>query len=81
MLTDLEVRRWASLMLITALRGDLRAETVAQHISCMRHRHGSEVFEEVLKAMLMEAGRIGPGHCDGSLYRPERNSTKPGVSA
>lgn len=81
MLTDLDMRRWSSLMLITALRGDLRPETIAQHISCMRHRHGPEVFEEIVKFMLVEARRIGPGHCDGSLYRTVKNTTRSSVNA
>ncbi|MFH8134666.1 hypothetical protein ABU178_10845 [Pantoea osteomyelitidis] len=81
MLTEPEARRWASLMLIAALRGDLRPDIVAKHISTMRHRHGADVFEDVLKAMLLEAGRVGPGHCDGSLYRTVKSTTKPVVPA
>lgn len=68
MLTQPEVKRWASLMLMSALRGDLQQKELDKHINALRSRHGDEVFEMVLEAMLKEASRIGPGHCDGSCY-------------
>lgn len=71
MLTDPEVKRWASLMLTSALRGGTCKETICQQIVLLRTRHGTDALEEVLEAMLLEAGRIGTLHSDGTLYVQE----------
>lgn len=68
MLTDPEVRRWASLMLTSALRGNMPKESVLRQMCILRAHHGTSVFENVLEQMLLEAGRVGPLHCNGKLY-------------
>ena len=68
MLTDPEVKRWASQMLLSALRGDANKTSIAEQIDLLRQKHGAEAVEEVLEELLIEAGRIGPMHCDGSLF-------------
>nr|WP_318381605.1 hypothetical protein [uncultured Enterobacter sp.] len=55
-------------MLLSALRGDASKTAIAQQISLLRDKHGAEAVEGVLEELLIEAGRIGPMHCDGTLY-------------
>lgn len=69
MLTESEMRRWASLMLISALHGNTRPEFIARQINQLRAHHGPDIFEAMLEAVLLEARRVGPGHRNGSLYR------------
>lgn len=71
MLTDPEVKRWASLMLTSALRGGTSKEMICQQVVLLRTRHGTAALEEVLQAMLLEAGRIGTLHSNGTLYVQE----------
>jgi hypothetical protein len=68
MLTESELKRWASLMLISALRGHARPEYIKQQINMVRAHHGAAQLEKMLEAVLLEAVRLGPLHSDGSLY-------------
>ncbi|WP_207302033.1 hypothetical protein [[Erwinia] mediterraneensis] len=68
MYTEAESRRWASQMLMSALRGNLSPEEVTRQVTLAFRLHGAAGLEKLLNDVLTEAGRIGPGHCDGSLY-------------
>lgn len=68
MLKESEMRQWASLMLISALRGHMHSRFTEEKINHLRAHYGPEVFEKMLWAVLKEAGRLGPAHSDGSLY-------------
>lgn len=68
MITESELKRWVSVMLISALRGHTTPEFITEQICKLHARYGPDVFPLVLRAMLMEARRLGPGHSDGSLY-------------
>lgn len=69
MYTAAESRRWAFLMLMPALRGNLRSEESAYQVNMVARLHSPAGLEKLLMDVLTEAGRIGPGHCDGTLYR------------
>ncbi|KAB8158184.1 hypothetical protein [Raoultella ornithinolytica] len=69
MITHPEVRRWASVMLISALRGEMSQEEILKQVHMICENHGSACLEDVIDEILIEAGRIGSGHSDGTFYR------------
>lgn len=79
MLTDPEVKRWASQMLLCALRGDADKTAISQQITLLREKHGAKVVEVVLEELLIEAGRLGPMHSDGSLYQENKAHSQSNV--
>jgi hypothetical protein len=49
-------------------RRDVQEEILKQvHMIC--ENHGSACLEDVIDEILIEAGRIGSGHSDGTFYR------------
>ncbi|MVZ80333.1 hypothetical protein [Escherichia coli] len=69
MITHPEVRRWASVMLTSALRGEMSQEEILKQVHMICENHGSACLEDVIDEILIEAGRIGSGHSDGTFYR------------
>lgn len=69
MITYPEVRRWASVMLTSALRGEMSQEEILKQVHMICENHGSACLEDVIDEILIEAGRIGSGHSDGTFYR------------
>lgn len=69
MITHPEVRRWASVMLTSALRGEMSPEEILKQVHMICENHGSACLEDVIDEILIEAGRIGSGHSDGTFYR------------
>ena len=69
MITHPEVRRWASVMLTSALRGEMSQEEILKQVHMICENHGSACLEDVIDEILIVAGRIGSGHSDGTFYR------------
>lgn len=69
MITHPEVRRWASVMLTSALRVEMSQEEILKQVHMICENHGSACLEDVIDEILIEAGRIGSGHSDGTFYR------------
>ncbi|MFK3704627.1 hypothetical protein EDF73_103309 [Raoultella sp. BIGb0138] len=69
MITHPEVRRWASVMLMSALRGEMSQEEILKQVHMICENHGSACLEDLIDEILIEAGRIGAGHSDGSFYQ------------
>jgi adenosylmethionine-8-amino-7-oxononanoate aminotransferase len=69
MITHPEVRRWASVMLTSALRGEMSQEEILKQVHMICENHGSACLEDVIDEILIGAGRIGSGHSDGTFYR------------
>ena len=69
MITHPEVRHWASVMLTSALRGEMSQEEILKQVHMICENHSSACLEDVIDEILIEAGRIGSGHSDGTFYR------------
>lgn len=69
MLTESEMKRWASLMLISSLRGSTNSETITQQVELLKITHGDDVIEKILIQILKEAIHLGPLHSNGCLYQ------------
>ncbi len=55
-------------MRISALRAYIHSGFTEKHISHLRTHYRPEAFEKMLRAVLTEAGRLGPALSDGPLY-------------
>jgi len=69
MLTQSEVRRWASLMLQECLRSNLSNEFIHKQVNLLTTNHGDSAAKMMLEAVLVEAGHIGKLHSNGELYK------------
>lgn len=67
MLTHSEAKRWACLMLKSALCDGMESEEISRQVHLICEHHGKECLEELMEEILIEAGRIGPKHSNGEL--------------
>jgi adenosylmethionine-8-amino-7-oxononanoate aminotransferase len=44
-------------------------EEILKQVHMICENHGSACLEDVIDEILIEAGRIGSGHSDGTFYR------------
>lgn len=65
MLTHSEAKRWAAIMLKSALCDGMKAEEIFRQVHLVCDKHGKECLEELIEEILVEAGRIGPQHSSG----------------
>lgn len=65
MLTHSEARRWATLMLKSALCDGMKGDEICRQVHLVCDKHGKECLEELIEEILIEAGRIGPHHSTG----------------
>ena len=67
MLTHSEAKRWACVMLNSALCKGMKPEEISRQVHMVCDHHGKECLEELIEEILIEAARVGPSHSDGSL--------------
>lgn len=67
MLTHSEAKRWACLMLKSALCDGMKTEEISRQVHLVCEHHGKECLEELMEEILIEAGRIGLSHSNGQL--------------
>lgn len=67
MLTQSEAKRWAAVMLKSALCDGMQTEEISRQVHLVCDHHGKECLEELIEEILKEAGRLGPKHSAGDL--------------
>jgi hypothetical protein len=68
MLTHSEAKRWATIMLKSALCDGMQCDEISRQVHLVCDKHGKECLEELIEEILMEAGRIGPQHSAGGYH-------------
>lgn len=68
MFTHPEARRWATVMLKSALCDGMTPQEIARQVHLVCDRHGKECLEELIEEILIEARRIGVSHSCGEYY-------------
>lgn len=71
MTSETLVHQWASVMLNTALQGELSPESIPSQVARLSNDNDAEIYQEALKEILLEAIRVGQEHLDGSLYHSD----------
>ena len=67
MLTHSEAKRWASIMLKSALCDGMKTDEISRQVHLLCDHHGRECLEELIEEILIEAGRLGPKHSAGQF--------------